>query len=209
MALIDITRSVSPETAVWPGDRPVEWAWTLEIREGESVNLGAFSASTHAGTHVDAPLHVTADGAPVDALDPSVFVGPACVVDVSDLDPGQFIRPDRVASVEAPRVLFKTCASAVPSTRWPDGFPVVHPATVEALAERNAVLIGVDTPSVDPQESSDLPAHHALVRNEIVNLEHLRFPDAVVPGRYELLALPLRLSGADAAPVRAVLRPAA
>jgi len=165
------------------------------------VNIGAFQSSTHAGTHADAPLHVTTKGAAVDDLPLSSFVGPADVIDVSGADT---ILPDHVAAARAPRILFRTAVSAVPDSEWTDTFPVIAPGTVELLAEQSVVLIGVDTPSVDPVDSTDLPAHHAMVRSGIVNLENLDL-SGVPPGRYRLIALPIRLTGADAAPVRAVL----
>lgn len=171
------------------------------MEEGSTVNIGAFRASTHAGTHADAPLHVATEGAPVDDLPLSSFVGPAEVLDVSG---AHTILPDHVAEARAPRILFRTAASAVPDSEWTDTFPAIAPETVELLAEQSVVLIGVDTPSVDPVDSTDLPAHRAMVRTGIVNLENLDLSD-VTPGRYRLIALPIRLAGADAAPVRAVL----
>jgi arylformamidase len=201
MSLIDITRSLSPETAVWPGDRSVEWSWTAQIEEGSAVNVGGYASSTHAGTHADAPRHVADDGASVDDLPLSSFVGPAEVVDVAG---AERIRPAHVANVQAPRVLFRTPVSSLPDSEWPEAFPVLDPETVRVLAAKNVVLVGVDTPSVDPVDSTDLPAHHALRRHGVVNLENLCL-DGVAPGRYRLIALPIRLAGADAAPVRAVL----
>ena len=117
MDLIDISRPLSPATAVWPGDQPVEWNWTARIEDGSSVNLGALSSSVHAGTHVDAPHHVREEGSRTEDLDLSVFIGPAEVVAV-DTD---FVLPRHVEDVDAPRVLFKTAASAVPTGSWQIG----------------------------------------------------------------------------------------
>jgi arylformamidase len=201
MSLIDISRPISPETAVWPGDRSVAWSWTARIEEGSAVNVGGYAMSTHAGTHADAPLHIADDGSSVDDLPLSSFVGPADVVDVTGVD---CIRPDHVETAAAPRVLFRTSVSSLPASEWPEDFPVLAPETVQVLAEQNTVLVGVDTPSVDPVDSTNLPTHHALRRHGIVNLENLCL-EGVAPGRYRLLALPIRLTGGDAAPVRAVL----
>ena len=68
------------------------------------------------------------------------------------------------------------------------------------------VLVGLDSPSVDRFDSKDLPSHKALARHGIANLECLAL-DGVPAGRYEIVALPLRLKGRDASPVRAILRP--
>lgn len=202
MSIIDISRALSPSTAVWPGDRPFEWSWSATIGEGSPVNVGAFCSSTHAGSHADAPRHFREEGATIDEMDLSAFVGPAQVVEI----PGESrIQPDQVPDLQAPRVLFKTLASQEPDSSWSDAFPVLAPETVAHLAEQSVVLVGVDTPSVDPPDSKELPTHHALSEAGIVNLENLRF-DGVRPGLYRLTALPLKLIGADAAPVRAVLQ---
>jgi arylformamidase len=201
MDLIDISRSLSPATAVWPGDQSVERTWTARLEEGNSVNLSAIHLSAHAGTHVDAPYHVRNDGDRTDALDLSVLVGPATVIEVTD---DTAVRPRHVEGLKTPRVLFKTEASALPTDEWPDAITAIHPDTVSALDDQGVCLVGTDAPSVDPLDSTDLSAHHALIDAGIVNLEGLILAD-VTPGSYTLLSLPMKLPGGDAAPVRAVL----
>jgi arylformamidase len=186
---------------VWPGDEPVDWTWTTRIEDGSSVNVGAVRLSTHAGTHVDAPYHVWEEGARTDAFDVSTFVGPAEVIAVEGKGP---IRPHHVSEITASRVLFRTTASALPAEVWPETIVPLDPETVSALEERDVVLVGTDAPSVDPLDSADLPAHHALIRAGIANLEGLTLAD-VDPGLYSLFALPMKMEDADAAPVRAVL----
>jgi len=84
-------------------------------------------------------------------------------------------------------------------------FRRIDPAAIDAVAARGVVLIGVDTPSLDPQNSKTMEAHHAVRRHRLSILEGLVL-DAVEPGDYELVALPLAFAELDAAPVRAVLR---
>ena len=67
------------------------------------------------------------------------------------------------------------------------------------------ILIGIDTPSVDPFSSKDLPAHKMFLKHDMGILEGLVLKD-VPAGLYELIALPLKLVGFDASPVRAILR---
>ncbi len=166
------------------------------------MTLHAVSMSLHTGTHADAPMHVEKDGASIDTLPLSAFLGPAQVIDARGAGAiGSSHVPDGDL---APRVLFKTDSSDVPDTTWSPDFAPILPETIEALAARGAVLIGTDAPSVDPAGSEALPAHHALVRHGIVNLENLLLR-GVAPGRYWLAALPIRFVGVDAAPVRAVL----
>jgi len=203
MGLIDISRSISPATAVWPGDQEVEWTWTSRLgQEDASVNLGAVHLSTHTGSHVDAPYHVIEEGDTTDELPLSALVGPAQVVDVGD---ASSLRPEHLDGLTAERVLFKTEASFLSDDEWPDTVASFEPETVRHLAANDTVLVGTDAPSVDPLESTTLPAHHALFEAGIVNLEGLCLAN-VPPGTYDLMALPLKITGADAAPVRAVLR---
>ena len=201
MGLVDISRSVSPATAVWPGDQAVEWTWTTQLENDASVNLGALCLSTHVGSHVDAPYHVDEEGGTTDDLPLSAFVGPARVVSAEG---ASSIRPAHVDGVSEDRILFKTEASRLSDDEWPESITPVAPATIQCLGETGATLIGTDAPSVDPLESTALPAHHALVDTGLVNLEGLCLEN-VSPGSYYLMALPLKISQADAAPVRAVL----
>ena len=202
MALIDISRSISPATAVWPGDQEVEWAWTTRLGPDDaSVNLGSIQMSVHAGTHVDAPYHVAEEGKTTDALPLSVFVGPARVVEVGN---ASSIRPEHVDGFTAERVLFKTEASLLSDDEWPSSVAAFEPETIRYLADDGTVLVGTDAPSVDRLDSTSLPAHHALVEAGMVNLEGLCLKN-VRPGRYHLTAFPLKISQGDAAPVRAVL----
>ena len=204
MKVIDISRALTPAVAVWPGDQVFEQVWTARIAQGSTVNLSAVHLSTHTGTHADAPLHFLDGGASIDQIPLLQFVGPCLVLDIGT---APVITPEHVAPNDkqrVPRLLFKTRHSQVADTRWdPDLVPFL-PAAIDRMGKQGVVLVGTDAPSVDPADSKTLGAHKALARNAIVNLENLALHD-VAPGRYQLVALPLKLSGLDAAPVRAVL----
>jgi len=203
--ILDISRMLEPETACWPGDTPFGLEWTARIENGSSVNLSALHGSPHVGTHTDAPLHVRAGGAGVEALELIPFLGPARVVDVR-ADAEGLIRPSELAGLDLgnpPRILLRTGTDPDPR-RWPGRFAALAPETARLLAERKVLLVGLDTPSVDPADSKTLPAHQALLDGGLCWLENLDLARAE-PGLYELVALPLRIRGADASPVRAVL----
>lgn len=205
MPILDISRPLSSEIAVWPGDQPFDLSWTATQEEGYSVNLGAARMSLHTGTHADAPRHVRAGGTAIDALPLAPFIGPAVVIPIEASV--QRIRPDHLcgwSDVMQPRVLFQTAYSHQPASEWSDAFAAIEPATIRWLAERDVVLVGTDAPSVDPADSTSLEAHHALVECGMVNLELLDLT-GITPGVYQLIALPLRVHGMDASPVRAVL----
>jgi arylformamidase len=203
--ILDISRTLGPDTACWPGDTPLRLEWTARIAAGSSVNLSALSGSPHIGTHTDAPLHVR-DGAPgADELELTPYLGPARVVEVQPR-PGGLILPEDLAGVDLrdpPRLLLKTGTDPDPR-RWPGRFAALAPATARLLVQERVLLAGLDTPSVDPADSKDLPVHQILLDGGLRWLENLDL-HGVQPGVYGLIALPLRIRGADASPVRAVL----
>lgn len=207
-ALIDISRPLRSGMPHWPGDTPAQLRATLRLAAGGSCNLSALATSLHNGTHLDAPWHFRDDGARIDAVPLEACWGAATVLDVRGCDPVSVAVLAEVEGeiVSAPRVLLRTDA-------WQDAdaFPATWPLLSEEvpawLGSRGVRLLGVDVPSVDSLESAALPRHHALAAAGIFILENLDLR-AVPPGRYELSALPLRIAGADAAPVRAVLRTA-
>jgi arylformamidase len=207
--LRDISPPLRPGLAVWPGDTPFaqERSWTMG--PGCPVNVSRITLSTHTGAHADAPLHYSADGAPAGALPLDRYLGPCRVIDVRAAR--GLVEPCHVAAhlaaelgLTPPRILLRTY-DRVPLDHWDPDFTAVAPATIDLLAARGVVLIGIDTPSLDPAESKTLDAHRRIARHGMSILEGLML-DAVPPGDYELIALPLRLAELDAAPVRAILR---
>lgn len=204
MKLHDITRPLFSGMPVWPGDTPAEFAFTLTKAAGHAVNVGRWRLSAHTGTHADAPYHYNDAGARLDEVPPDLFVGPATVVDVrghATLTPALLAGQDFRGT---PRVLFRSDTWTDPA-RFPSQWPVLTPDTPAWLAARGVRLVGLDVPSVDVIDSKDLPIHHALDAAGIIILESLDLA-GIRPGRYELIALPLRVRGGDGSPVRAVLR---
>jgi arylformamidase len=203
--LHDISVEVRVGTPEWPGDAPFECGWTTRIAAGASVNLSRVGGSPHVGTHADAPLHVR-DGWPAsDSLPLEVFLGEAVVIDVSGTPDGPLsldLDDARLAGVE--RLLLRTGRS-IAEGRFPPDWPVLDSVTAARLAERGLRLFGVDSPSVDARHSTRLEVHHALFGGGAYVLENLDLR-GIPGGRYELIALPQRVAGLDAAPVRAVLR---
>ncbi len=205
-AFHDITRPLHNALPPWPDDTAFDYRLTWRMDAGASVNVGAVTMGTHNGTHADAPFHFLPDGAGIDALDPEIYVGPAFVADVTSA--GWTIMREHLTELlgqsGVSRLLLKTGA-------WPDGapfparIPLLAPDVPAWLGEQGVRLLGLDVPSVDAIDSHDLPIHHALAAAGVHILESLDLA-AVPAGTYELIALPLRIAGGDAAPVRAVLR---
>jgi len=203
--LWDISQALRPDLPVWPGDTPFQSTPKWTFGPGSPVNVTAFTASTHSGAHADAPLHYAPDGAPIDAVALDAYLGPCLLIDAREC--GELIGPDFVEAHVPPgteRVLFRTY-ERFPHQVWTAAFTAVDPSAITALAERGVRLIGLDSPSLDPQDSKTMDAHLAILHADMRVLEGLVL-DEPPPGAYELIALPLALAGLDAAPVRAVLR---
>lgn len=202
--LYDITPVVSPRLGVWPGDTPASREVLCDIARGDNITLSTLRATVHLGAHADAPSHYDAAGASIEARHLEPYLGPCQVlsVDVGRLDR---VRVQHVRGlIQAARVLFKTSTFPNPE-RFTTDFAGLSPELIDWLAGQSVRLVGLDTPSVDLFDSKDLPAHDACRRNDLCILEGVDL-SAVPEGVYELIALPLRLEGFDASPVRAVLR---
>ncbi|MFM7133630.1 MAG: cyclase family protein [Planctomycetota bacterium] len=208
--IFDITPRITPDIAVWPGDTPLSREILCEREKGASVMLSTLRATVHLGAHADGANHYGAGAPSIDAMPLERYLGPCHVVraraarapggtrvGVADLGID-------LAAIRHPRVLIAT-GTFPDFTSWNSDFAGLEPALVDALAARGVALVGTDAPSVDVQESKDLPAHARFLAHGMSILEGLRLAH-VAPGEYELIALPLPLVGFDASPVRAVLR---
>lgn len=203
--LFDISQVLRPDIPVWPGEPALALTAQATIGEACPVNVGALAMPLHAGTHADAPLHYDAVGlsSAECALDP--YIGPCLLLDVTKA--GTLVTE---ADIDWPglegcaRLLLRTY-ELFPADRWDSRFKAVAPAVIERLACLGVRLIGTDAASLDPEQSKTLDAHQAVQAADMRILEGLVL-DGVPPGLYELIALPLKIQGADASPVRAILR---
>ncbi len=216
MKIFDISRALSGDLAPWPGDTPFHFDLKWKMAEGATVNVGAINMGVHNGTHADATLHFDESGDPIDQMPLEAYIGKAIVVDLSKLFGGAADQVDRarqigVADLEvfsgslerAPRLLLKT-GIWKDSTIFPDWIPVVAPDVPEWLGKWKVKLIGLDLPSVDPIEAKKLTNHYALAAARIAIVESLDLSE-VEAGIYHFSALPLKIVGGDAGPVRAIL----
>ena len=199
----DVTPLVGARLKVWPGDTPAAREVLLDIEQGDPITLSSLHATVHLGAHADAPSHY-GPGPAIHERPLETYLGPCQVMRVtvpraSRITPA--LLPD---PVRAARLLLATGTYPDPETFNPD-FAALSAELVDHLHECGVILVGIDTPSVDLFDSKDLPAHQAFFRHDMAILEGLVLAD-VPPGPYELIALPLRLEGFDASPVRAVLR---
>ncbi|WP_326538819.1 arylformamidase [Pseudorhodoferax sp.] len=203
--LWDISPPVHAGTPVFPGDTSYQQRWAASIGPGCPVNVGELTLSPHVGAHADAPLHYDPEGAAIGAVDLAPYLGPCRVVHA--IGCGPLVMWSHLAHALAdlpPRLLVRTYAT-MPQDRWDPQLAAYAPETVERLAALGVRLIGIDTASIDPADSKTLDSHQVIRRHGMRVLENLVLDD-VPEGDYELIALPLKLTTADASPVRAVLR---
>jgi arylformamidase len=199
----DISPTLHSVLPVWPGDTPFQSETTWEIANGCPVKVSKMTMSTHTGAHCDAPSHYAVDGKPIDQVSLDVYIGTCRVIHLLGT---RAVMADQLLPFlhQIPqRVLFRTYEKT--PANWDSDFPSVSADAIHLLAKHGVKLIGIDSPSLDPQESKTLDAHHAIETHGMAILEGIVL-DEINPGDYELIALPLKLSGLDASPVRAILR---
>jgi arylformamidase len=204
MRLIDITPQISENIAVFPGDQKFERDLAMDFRQGHNLQLSSIKTTVHLGAHADSTGHYHPDGAGIESRPLETFLGDCQVIAVP-LRKGERIGlKDLVGiSIRASRILFKTASFPNPD-QWNGDFMSLSPEVIRELDAQGVILVGIDTPSVDPAESKALESHQALFQTGMAVLEGLVLQKAQ-PGLYTLMALPLPIKGGDASPVRAVL----
>jgi arylformamidase len=216
MEIFDISRALSDELAPWPGDTPFHFELKWKMADGATVNVGAINMGVHNGTHADATFHFDERGDPIDHMPLDAYIGDAVVVDLVKLfaRAGDELDPTRQIGVadldafsdsleRAPRLLLKTGVWK-DSKVFPEWIPVIAPDVPEWMRERKVKLLGLDLPSVDPIEAKKLSNHYALAAARIAIVESLDLSE-IEAGIYHFSALPLKIAGGDAGPVRAIL----
>ena len=211
MQIFDVSRALANDLAPWPGDTPFHFELKWKMTDGATVNVGAVEMGVHNGTHADAPFHFQPGADTIEKMPLEIYLGDAVVVDLTGLFEIDKTRQIAIADLEtcadamedAPRLLLKT-GIWKDSKVFPDRIPVIAPDVPEWLRTRKVKLIGLDLPSVDPIDAKQLANHHALAAAGIAIVESLDLSE-VEAGIYHFSALPLRISGGDAGPVRAVL----
>ncbi len=203
MRIYDLSPLIEPALAVWPGDQPFRREVALSLATGANLDLSSIHTTVHLGAHADAPSHFGLGADAIEAVALAPYVGPCQVMRVG-VARGERILPRHLTGpLRAPRLLLHTGTFPDPRA-WNEDFASLSPELIEHLYAQGGVLVGIDTPSVDPFASKALESHQALLRTGLRNLEGLLLED-VPEGVYTLIALPLRIAGADASPVRAVL----
>lgn len=206
--IIDISPLLSERVAVWPGDTRFSRTVNVAFSGGGNIDLSHIQTSVHVGAHADAPNHYSAGGEGISTRPLIRYFGPCLVIRVQ-VDPGARILPSDLPAdvrerVSIPqRVIFATGSFPDPD-HFNEDFCSLSPELVEYLHGRGVLLVGIDTPSIDPCHDKSLHSHSAIAARDMSILEGVVL-EHVEPGDYILVALPLKIEGADASPVRAAL----
>ena len=206
--IYDVSLTISPDMATWPGDSGVALDCTSKIEEGAEANVSSIAMGVHTGTHVDAPWHFISDGSTVETLELDILTGPVQVVHLPDT--AGAITTEVLDGLDIPantiRLLFRTRNSYYwkenPGTFQQD-FVAIQPDAARKLVDMGIRLVGVDYLSVAPYHDA-IPTHQVLLQAGMILVEGLNL-GAVEAGEYILYCLPLKLGGSDGAPARVIL----
>ncbi len=204
MKAFDLTPPITERLAVFPGDVGFKRDIAMDYSKGDHLLLSSFRASFHLGAHADSSSHYHQQGEGIERRNLQSYVGRTQVIRVH-VGPNERVMPRHLGStlIEASRVLFATGTFPDPN-HWNSDFASLSPELIFFLAERGVKLVGIDTPSVDPEQSKALESHQALFKTKMAVLEGIWLKD-VPEGLYTLMALPLPFVQSDASPVRALL----
>ena len=209
MKLHDVSVLISEKLPIWPGDPGISLKLTSSLARGDNANVTLIEMGAHVGTHIDAPFHFEPDGKTIDQLPIEILIGPCRVIEILDVKESIGLSElEKIDLVGVVRVLFKT-----KNSRWwennekkfKEKFVYLSEEGARYLVEQDVKLVGIDYLSVERFKSLDHETHHLLLRNQVVIIEGLNL-SGVTQGEYELMALPLKLKGADGSPARVVLR---
>ncbi|HKC41362.1 MAG TPA: gluconate:H+ symporter, partial [Gemmatimonadales bacterium] len=207
---IDVTATLDPATTpVYQGDAPMKFDFLKDMGKGDKLTLSVYSLGAHSGTHIDAPMHFVAGGAPIDQVPLAPLLGAARVIDIPDsvqaIDAAELSRHDWRG---AKRVLFRTRSTLrgwMDSVTFHRDFAYIAPDAAQLLADGGVVLVGVDYISAEQFGAAAPRTHQILLGRGIPIVEGLDLRP-VQAGDYDLIVLPLKVRGHEGAPARAIVR---
>jgi arylformamidase len=207
---IDVSAALDPAgTPVYEGDAPMQFDFLKDMRRGDALTLSKLSLGAHSGTHIDAPMHFILDGSAVDRVALTRLIGSARVIDV----------PDSVQTIDAAelnrhvwrgseRVIFRTRGSVrgwMRSATFHRDFAFIAPDAARLLADAGVRLVGIDYLSLE-QFGAPAPATHRILLGEGIPIVEGLDLTEVIAGDYDLIVLPIKITGHEGAPARAVMR---
>ncbi len=205
--IYDISLVLGQENPVYPGDTPFQREETVSFARGGDYQYSRLALGAHSGTHLDLPRHFIPEARTMEQYPAERFIMPAQVVEIPD---SRWVERSHLEQKVLPRgeaLLFKTRNSRSGISNSPvfhEDFACLSLEAAQYCLEKQAPLVGIDYLSVDGFGKKVYPVHELLMKQEVLILEGLNLKE-VPEGAYTLLCLPLRIAGAEASPVRAVL----
>jgi arylformamidase len=205
--LFDVSVPLKSGMVHWPGDPDVIIKRNSDMNEGEDANTSIISMSNHTGTHMDAPLHFIKGGMSLDDLPLEAVIGKARLIEVADTDVIEAKHLEEKGISAGERIIIKTRNSDI---KWwemdfLDKYVYLSEDAAAYLADKKIRTLGVDYLSIGGKDINTKETHDHILGAGIWVIEGLKL-DEVMPGNYELIALPLKLVNGDGAPCRVVLR---
>lgn len=195
MLIYDISRPLNNFIETYPGDPEFRLSYLQTIEEGSPFSLSSFSMSSHTGTHIDAPSHFLSGGSTIDELPLSLLMGTAVLIQTTQ----EYIDAQTLEESNIP----KNTSRLLIGTKNPRCKGITIDGA-KWIMKRTINLVGIDRLSIEEPDTETFPIHKYLLYNHILLIEGLKL-DAVPADTYDLICLPLPISSAEAAPVRAIL----
>lgn len=202
MPWLDATLPLDESTPPYPGDPGLRVRKLMDYEHGDGLRLSAISLSAHLGTHVDASLHFVRNGASIEQLSLETLIGPTHVIEVLTESGITAAQLQRLVPQHCARLLIKT---SIHKTLLPRPTAWLAPEACLFLVDKKIRAVGIDSPSVDELNAEHAEAHQILLEHNCVIIENLMLA-AIAGGEYEMICLPLKLAGLEAAPARVVLK---
>ncbi len=196
--------------ATYPGDRQYSLEWLSRLEDGDDFSLSALALSSHAGTHLDSPAHLLKNGWTLDRYPLRRFILPAQVISVDDKSSEESVQVSALWNLKinpGEALLFRTgnsSRSLLQNPVFSEKFVYLSEEAARFCVAKGVSLIGIDCLSMDGYGGTSSPVHRLLLENDVLILEGIDL-EAVSPGRYLLICLPIRIKDAEAAPARAIL----
>ncbi len=204
---IDITRTLTNGMIHWPGDEGFHWERTRDITGPGTANVSRITTGVHIGTHIDAPLHFITGGQDIVEVPLAKLCGPAIVVDVQAARDVSIQDFQDAGIQRGERVLLRTASQTLwDKPEFDENFFGLSGDAAMWLVDLEVPAVGIDYLSIDSYQNRDQPAHYALLGNGVIIIESLDLAH-VQPGRYEMVALPLKIAGSEGSPARVIIRP--
>jgi arylformamidase len=205
--IYDISVTLGAGAVDWPGLPPYCRELIADMKTGAAIDVSKLTLVCHVGTHVDTPAHFIRNGKNMDQYPIERWILPAQVVRIKDKEAVRSaelkhldIRPGEALLVKTENSMIGRVASGVFSEKY----VYISPEAADFLVSKKVGLLGIDYAGVDSFPLGDAPIHSKLLGADMLLLEGINLKD-VPEGRYTLFCLPLKVSGAEGSPARAVL----